>query len=456
MILRGRVIKEGKVQGEALVSPEPIGFLGGVDPETGIIVEPGHPLEGECIAGKVLVFPTGKGSTVGSYTLYRLARKGLAPAAIVNAESDPVVAVGAIIAEIPMVDRIDIESIETGDMVSIEGGLVKIIKGVQGAVPPAGGLGDELSRLSSDGIPSRRESSSGVSPKNSPSPSTTELVFLKLGGSLITDKGREATAREGIIRRAAREIKGALEARPDLRLLIGHGSGSFGHFVAQRYGTREGARDKDGWWGYAATGAAAAQLNRLVTGIFLQEGVPVVSFQPSASALCRAGELIRLEIEPIREVLSHHLVPMVYGDVALDEIQGCTIISTEQIFAYLARRLEPNRMILAGIVDGVFTADPLQDPEARLIEEISPANFSWVEGMLAGSYGVDVTGGMLAKIRAMYDLVCNQPSLTVRLISGMRPGLIERALLDPGIEEGTLLHCPKPRASTCHRGCKGV
>lgn len=123
---RGRVIKEGKVQGEALVSPEPIGFLGGVDPETGIVVEPGHPLEGECIAGKVLVFPTGKGSTVGSYTLYRLARKGLAPAAIVNAESDPVVAVGAIIAEIPMVDRIDIENIETGDMVSIEGEVVKV------------------------------------------------------------------------------------------------------------------------------------------------------------------------------------------------------------------------------------------------------------------------------------------------------------------------------------------
>ena len=127
--LRGRVIKEGRAQGEALVSPEPIGFLGGVDPETGIVVERGHPLEGRCIAGKVLVFPTGKGSTVGSYTLYRLARKGLAPAAIINAESDPVVTVGAIIAEIPMVDRIAIEHIETGDMVNIDGEVVKVSKG---------------------------------------------------------------------------------------------------------------------------------------------------------------------------------------------------------------------------------------------------------------------------------------------------------------------------------------
>lgn len=124
--MKGRVIKEGKAQGEALVSREPIGFLGGVDPESGIVVEPGHPLEGRCIAGKVLVFPTGKGSTVGSYTLYRLKERGLAPAAIINARSDPVVAVGAIIAEIPMVDRIDIWRIKTGDVVTIDGGVVEI------------------------------------------------------------------------------------------------------------------------------------------------------------------------------------------------------------------------------------------------------------------------------------------------------------------------------------------
>ncbi|MDY7077232.1 MAG: DUF126 domain-containing protein [Chloroflexota bacterium] len=118
-IIRGRVVKAGHAEGEALVSPEPIGFLGGVDPDTGIVIEPGHPLEGECVAGSVLVFPTGKGSTVGSYTLYRLARNGLAPAAIINAEADPIVAVGAIIAEVPMVDHVDISRICTGDWVQV-------------------------------------------------------------------------------------------------------------------------------------------------------------------------------------------------------------------------------------------------------------------------------------------------------------------------------------------------
>ena len=120
MELKGRVIKSGTAEGIALVSPEPIGFLGGVDPDTGIVVEPGHPLEGQCVAGRVLVFPTGKGSTVGSYTLYRMARSGTAPAAIVNAESEAIVAVGAIIGGIPMVDRVEIGLIRTGDRVQVE------------------------------------------------------------------------------------------------------------------------------------------------------------------------------------------------------------------------------------------------------------------------------------------------------------------------------------------------
>jgi len=119
--LRGRAIYRGKAQGLALVSGAPIGFLGGVDPDTGTVVERGHPLQGQSIAGKVLVFPTGKGSTVGSYTLYRLARQGLAPAAMVNAHSEAIVAVGAIIAGIPMVDSVDIAEIMTGETVTVDG-----------------------------------------------------------------------------------------------------------------------------------------------------------------------------------------------------------------------------------------------------------------------------------------------------------------------------------------------
>lgn len=126
MKMHGRVIRHGQAEGEALVSQQPIGFFGGVDAETGLIVESGHELEGESISGRILVFPRGKGSTVGSYTLYRLARKGLAPAGIINAQSEAIVAVGAIIADIPMVDCIDISRLETGDIVSIEDNTVEV------------------------------------------------------------------------------------------------------------------------------------------------------------------------------------------------------------------------------------------------------------------------------------------------------------------------------------------
>ncbi len=125
--IRGRVIKAGQCQAEALVSPEPIGFFGGVDAETGVVVEEGHPLRGECVAGRVLVFPTSKGSTVGSYILYRLKKAGRAPVGLINVQSEPIVAVGAIIADIPMVDRVDITQIKTGDTVKIDGEHVIIL-----------------------------------------------------------------------------------------------------------------------------------------------------------------------------------------------------------------------------------------------------------------------------------------------------------------------------------------
>jgi predicted aconitase with swiveling domain len=118
---KGRKIYSGQASGEALVSSKGISFFGGVDPESGVVVERDHDLEGQSIAGKVLVFPTGKGSTVGSYTLYRLKRAGLAPVAIVNVECETITAVGCIIAEIPCVDQVPIEQLRSGQQVLVDG-----------------------------------------------------------------------------------------------------------------------------------------------------------------------------------------------------------------------------------------------------------------------------------------------------------------------------------------------
>ena len=121
MKLKGRRIYKGIAEGEAIVTKDGISFYGGVDPDTGKVVEVGHELEGQSITGKVLVFPTGKGSTVGSYTMYRMMKNRTAPAAIVNEQIDTIIAVGCIISEIPCVDKIDISNIKTGQKLVVNG-----------------------------------------------------------------------------------------------------------------------------------------------------------------------------------------------------------------------------------------------------------------------------------------------------------------------------------------------
>ncbi len=120
--MKGRTIYPGKAEGIALVSKQPIGFYGGIDAKTGIVIEKGSELEGECVKDRVLVFPCGKGSTVGSYVIYGLKKNGVAPAAIVNSETETIVATGAILAGIPCIDGVDISGINTGDKLRIEAG----------------------------------------------------------------------------------------------------------------------------------------------------------------------------------------------------------------------------------------------------------------------------------------------------------------------------------------------
>jgi isopentenyl phosphate kinase len=274
----------------------------------------------------------------------------------------------------------------------------------------------------------------------------SELVLLKLGGSVITDKNQPFTARENTIRRLAREMRQALEDQPHLRLVLGHGSGSFGHVVGQKYRTRQGVVDtsedlrQESWCGFVETAAAAARLNRLVTDLMLQEGVPVVSYQPSASARCRRGELMYFDTHPMKQVLEANLVPLVYGDVAVDAVQDFTIISTEQVFDNIARELQPTRIILTGIVDGVYDADPLSDPEAVRFEEITQDNWAEVEVALGGSHAIDVTGGMFSKVRDMYHLVLAQPPLQVHIISGETPGHVRSVLSGSDIDIGTRIY----------------
>ena len=257
------------------------------------------------------------------------------------------------------------------------------------------------------------------------------LTFLKLGGSLLTDKTAAETVRPDVLARLADEIASARAVRPELRLVIGHGSGSFGHVAAARYGTRAGVRGPEAWVGFGEVSAAAARLNRIVGDALLAAGVPALSLQPSASAVCEDGRLVALATEPVRAALDAGLVPLVFGDVAIDRAQGGTIISTEQVLAFLAGTFQPDWLLLAGDTDGVLDAD------GKTIAHIHPGNFEAIAPLLGGSRGTDVTGGMAGKVRAMLDLAAALPGTRIRIVNGLVPGQVHSALHKPTVAVGT-------------------
>jgi isopentenyl phosphate kinase len=268
----------------------------------------------------------------------------------------------------------------------------------------------------------------------------SNLTFVKLGGSLITDKRREATPRLRIIRRLAQEVHEAQTSAPNLRILMGHGSGSFGHWEANRYHTRQGVQTPEQWVGFARVGAAAARLNRIVVDAFLEAGVPMISFQPSASALVDAGHIVTLAVNGIRQALTHGLTPLVFGDIAFDRAWGGTILSTEDIFVHLAGVLHPTRILLLGNAPGVLGPNVSgRHPAQRVIPTITPATYAEVDEFLQGAASVDVTGGMADKVQRMVALVQHMPDLRIRIFTGREPGNLKRALLEPDASLGTLI-----------------
>lgn len=261
------------------------------------------------------------------------------------------------------------------------------------------------------------------------------MIFLKLGGSLITDKTRDNTPRLDVMQRLAHELADVLSPSSTslaLPILVGHGSGSFGHAAARKHGTRSGASDAAGWRGFADVSVAAARLNRLVADALHDAGLPVFSILPSSSAGCDDGRLTCLATHPIRIAIRHGLVPLVMGDVAFDSARGATIVSTEEVFAYLAREfaadplLRPTRILLAGETEGVYAGPP--GSGAPLVERITPGNWETLRSGVGGSRGADVTGGMAAKVADMLDLARAYPGLTACIFSGLVPGNLARAI----------------------------
>lgn len=262
---------------------------------------------------------------------------------------------------------------------------------------------------------------------------TKKIIFIKLGGSLITDKQKRETPCQSIIRAIAEEVKAFLDTHSDIHLLLGHGSGSYGHWEATKHKTQTGAATKQEWQGFTQVSAAAARLNRLVVDTFLTADVNVLSLQPSASIYTQNGMVKEYNIHPIKKCLKHNIVPLIYGDVAFDQVRGATIVSTEVLFSYLAPILKPDRIILLSNAAGVY------NNHGKIIHKITPSNYPKIAQHVHGSYYTDVTGGMAAKVNHMLTLVRSQPNLIVHICSGIEPNNLTKILVDQFSPIGTMI-----------------
>jgi len=261
-----------------------------------------------------------------------------------------------------------------------------------------------------------------------------KLIFLKLGGSLITDKNRPHTARPEVILRLAEEIAQAMLQSPGQRLLLGHGSGSFGHVPASKYGTRMGVRSPEDWRGFAEVREEAAALNRLVMDALHCAGLAAIAISPSASLIAQDGKVVTWDTSPINAALRSGLIPVVHGDAVFDAVRGGTILSTEELFGYLARQLLPDRLLLAGLEPGVWEDFPSC---TRIVPEITPASLGEYSRGLWDSAFTDVTGGMGSKVRHILALIEEIPGLEGMIFSAEEPGALLTALC--GERLGTLL-----------------
>ena len=252
------------------------------------------------------------------------------------------------------------------------------------------------------------------------------VTLLKLGGSLITDKTRPHTPRLEVLAGLAEKIAAARRTRPDLRLLLGHGSGSFGHVPAQKYGTRQGVHTPAEWLGFVEVWREAAALHNLVMEALASAGVPAVSFAPSGSVMAASGQVASWNLSPLTAALDAGLLPVIYGDVIFDQALGGTILSTEELFTHLVPTLRPARILLAGLEAGAWADYPAC---TELIPEITPASYPQLSAALGGSHATDVTGGMASKVRQALDWVQAFPGLEVRIFSAEIPGSLLAALI---------------------------
>ena len=249
------------------------------------------------------------------------------------------------------------------------------------------------------------------------------IVLIKIGGSLITDKNKPFSVKKKALKVIVGEIKKA--SKLNKWLIVGHGAGSFAHVPAKKYQTHKGIINKQSYKGIAVVADVAAQLNRIVVKEMISQGIKAVSVSPLSMMLAKGDQLETIYSDSLEEVLNLGLLPVVYGDPILDKEQGCAVFSTERVLGFLGLHLKKKgytieKVIHCGKTDGVY------DAEGRTIEMINSKNMDRYIKILKGSDGMDVTGGMMHKVKETYKL--SKKGITGLIIDGVEKGTLVKAV----------------------------
>jgi isopentenyl phosphate kinase len=248
-------------------------------------------------------------------------------------------------------------------------------------------------------------------------------TVLKIGGSVITRKEKPFTPNLSAIRRLAREIFQANVSQ----LIIIHGGGSFGHPLAKQHSIKEGYRGGAAQLlGFSKTHQAMVILNKLVVDALIQHNIPVIAVSPSSCIVTKSGRIATINEEPLKRLLQTGLVPVLYGDAVLDSDLGFTILSGDQLAAYLAVQFSAERIVMGIDVDGLFTADPKKKASASLIRHCTVHELKAMKTQIKETGIVDVTGGMLGKTIELTPAI--ETGIPALIVNAAKPMNVYKAL----------------------------
>ncbi len=255
-----------------------------------------------------------------------------------------------------------------------------------------------------------------------------QLILVKLGGSLITDKEKPYTSKPGVISRLAKEIKKSQSL--GYRILISHGSGSFGHTLASRYKTADGIKKRKDVLGLCLVQQDAMMINRIVNGIFLKNKINCLTFVPSSFTYAQNKKLERILIDPIITALKYDIIPIVFGDIILDAELGCCIFSGEKTLknlssALIKRGFKIEKVIYCGLTDGVY------DSKGKTVKVLTPKKLKKLKQDIGASDGIDVTGGMIHKVDEAIKMA--EKGMETLIINGRIAGNLEKAILGKNV-----------------------